>query len=76
MLRARIEFGKEINSKPASDTFNPDFDFSDEFEANGTYILERVYCKQRSKRSLVFADLTSSDIRKGSLKATVDLGTT
>jgi len=75
MLRARIEFGHDQNSETASDTFNPDFDFSDEFETNGTYVLERVYCKQRSKRSLMFVDLTSPNIQKGSLKASVNLGT-
>jgi len=75
MLRARVEFGHDQNSEPASDTFNPDFDFSDEFEANGTYVLERVYCKQRSKRSLIFIDLASPNIKKRSLKAIIDLGT-
>ena len=39
------------------------------------YLLEKVYCKQRSKRSLAFIYLTSPSIRKRSLKATVHLGT-
>ena len=75
MLRARVEFGHDQNSEPASDTFNPNFDFGDEFEANGTYVLKRVYCKRRNKRSLIFADLASSNIQKRSLKAIIDLGT-
>lgn len=75
MLRARVEFGHDQNSESASDTFNPDFDFGDEFEANGTYVLKKFYCKQRSKRNLIFIDLTSSNIQKRSLKATVNLGT-
>ena len=37
-------------------------------------LLERVYCKQKSKQSLVFADLASSNVQKGSLKATINLG--
>lgn len=72
MLKARLEFG---DNKSSIDTFNPKFDFGKAFEANGTYVLERVYCKQRSKRSLVFADLTSYNIQKRSLTAIIDLGT-
>ena len=73
-LRARVDFGHE-HSEPASDTFNPNFNFTDEFQANGTYVLERVYCKNRNKRSLIFVNLASSDVQKGSLTANVDLGT-
>ena len=71
-LRTKVDFGHEQNSEPAGDTFNPNFDFGDEFQANGSYILERVYCKQRNKRSLVFVDLASTNVQKGSLKATID----
>ena len=74
MLESRIEFGHDQNSEPSSATFNPKFDLGKEFEANGTYMLERVYCKQRSKRSLVFADLAAPNIQKGSIKAIIDLG--
>ena len=74
MLKTRIDFGHDHNSQPASDTFNPNLDFGDELEANGSYILEKVYCTQRNKRSLAFVDLTSSNIRKGSLMATITLG--
>lgn len=72
-LRTRVDFGHEQNAEPASDTFNPNFDFSDEFQANGTYTLERAYCKQRNKRSLIFVDLAASGVQKGSLKAAIDL---
>ena len=71
-LRTQVDFGHEQDSEPASDTFNPDFDFSDEFQANGSYILERVSCKHRNKRSIHFVDLASSNVQKGSLKATID----
>ena len=70
MLRVKVDFG---NPEPASDTFNPNLDFSDEFQANGTYVLERVYCKQRNKRSLVFGDLASPNVQKGFLAAYIDL---
>ena len=74
-LRIRVVFDNDQNPEPASDTYNPHFDFGDEFQANGTYVLEKVYCKQRSKRNLVFADLSDSNIQKGSLKAVINLGT-
>ena len=74
-LRIKVVFGNDQNSEPASDTYNPHFDFGDEFQANGTYVLENAYCKQRTKRNLVFADLIDSNIQKGSLKAVIDLGT-
>ena len=38
-------------------------------------MLERIYCKQQNKQSLIFADLASSETQKGSIKATIDLGT-
>ena len=74
IVRVSVDFGRDQYSEPASDTFNPNFNFGDEFQANGTYVLERVYCKQRRKRSLIFVDLASSDVQKGSLKATTNLG--
>ena len=74
MLKARVELGHNHNSTSSNDTDNINFDFGKEFGANGTYKLERVYCKRKSKRSLVFADLDSSNIQKGSLKGIIDLG--
>ena len=73
VLRARVDYGKKKSSKPpASDTFNPNFHFDKEFEVNGTYTLGRKYCKQRQRRSFVFADLTN--VQKGSLKAITNEG--
>ena len=75
-LNIRVDFGHDQLQapEPANETFNPDLDFSDEFQANGTYMLERIYCKQRNKRSLVFVNLASSNVQKGSIKAIVDSG--
>ena len=73
-LKTRVDFGADQNSEAASDTFSPNFDFSDEFQANGSYILEKIYCKQRAKRNLIFVDLASSNVQKGSLEATIDSG--
>lgn len=74
VLKTRVDFGSQNNSEPASNTFNPDLDFGDEFQANGTYLLEKAYCTQKNKRSLVFVDIASSNVQRGSLKATVDSG--
>lgn len=74
-LRIKAGFGHDQNSEAASDTYNPNFDFGDEFQVNGTYVLEKAYCKQRSKRNLVFTDLADSNIQKGSLTAVINLGT-
>ena len=74
-LRARVDFGHNKSTEtPASDTFNPNFHFDKEFEANGTYVLTRRYCKQRQKRNFIFADLTSHTIQKGTIKATINVG--
>ena len=75
IVRVSVNFGHDQYSEPASDAFNPNFNFGDEFQANGTYTLERVYCQQRRRRRLIFVDLASPDIQKGSLKATADIGT-
>ena len=74
VLRTRIDFGSQNNPEPASNAFNPNIDFGDEFQANGTYTLERAYCRKRNKRSLAFVDLASVNVQKGSLKATIDSG--
>ena len=71
MLRMKVLFR---NSESPSDTIDSKFDFSNEFQANGTYVLEKVYCKRRSKRNLAFANLAQSNIQKGSIKATTNLG--
>ena len=75
ILRARVDHGQDKSSEsPASDTFNPNFHFDKEIEVNGTYVLTRKYCKQRQRRSFIFADLTSHNIHKGTLKAITDVG--
>ena len=72
-LHAKLEFGHNKSSTSPNDTFSSSFDFGRAFEVNGAYVLEKVYCKHRNKRSVIFTDLTSSNIQKGSLKAIVDL---
>ena len=75
VLKARVDYSKKTSSEPpASDTFNPNFHFDKEFDVNGTYTLRRKYCKQRQRRSFIFADLTSYKVQKGTLKAIMNEG--
>ena len=74
-LRARVDYGKKKNTEsPASNTLNSNFHFGKEIETNGTYVLARKYCKQRKRRSFIFADLTSFDIQKDTIKAIMTMG--
>lgn len=49
-------------------------DFGKQFASNGSFMIQKVYCKQRTKRSVIFADLKSPDIEKATLLATIDSG--
>ena len=74
-LKVRVDYGKKKDSEtPTSDTFDSNFHFDKEIETNGTYTLIRKYCKQRKRRNLIFADLTSADIQKDTLKAMMNMG--
>ena len=74
-LTARVDYGKKKDSEPpASDTFDSNFQFDKEIETNGTYMLTRKYCKQRQRRNFIFADLTSFDIQKDTIKAMMNMG--
>lgn len=73
-LQARVDYGQNKSSShelPDSDTT---FHFDKEFEANGTYLIVKKYCKQRQRRSFIFADVTSPNVQKGTLKAIVNIG--
>ena len=72
-LHASLELGHNQSSTSPNDTFSSSFDFGKAFEVNGAYVLEKVYCKQRNKRSVIFTDLSSSHVQKGSLNAVIDL---
>ena len=74
-LKVTVDLGKKKDSEPlASDTFDSNFHFDKEIETNGTYLLIRKYCKQRKRRNLIFADLTSTNIQKDTLKAMMNMG--
>ena len=78
ILKLKLNFDGNQNGSDlpnnAEGTIDKDIDFSKEFETNGSYLIQRVYCKQRTKRSMIFADLKSPNVKKSTLLATIDLG--
>ena len=77
-LKLKLEFGGNQNESDLPDndenTIDKINDFGKEFSSNGSYLIEKVYCKQRAKRNMIFTDLKSSSIEKATLLATLDLG--
>jgi len=72
IMRVRIDFGK-ANLSMANDTFSDSvMSFGREFQSNGTYLIEKAYCKRKSKRNLIFEDLAASNVEKGDLLAIID----
>ena len=78
-MKIKIDFGSATNENDNnyyedSGTYDNTIDFGNQFQSNGTYTTEKVSCQKRSKRDVVFADLTASDIERGSLLAVIDIG--
>ena len=79
MLRIRVDLGHsngEEQELPVNDdtsTFDQSFDFGKEFEANGTYLIEKIYCKHQTRRNVIFEDLAASDVEKEGLLAVINL---
>ena len=78
MLRMRVDLGhksEEEQDMPHDedmDTVDHTIDLGKEFEANGTYLIEKAYCKLRTSRNAVFNDLKALYVKKGSLLAIID----
>jgi len=58
MLRIRVDLGHNHEEEKMSQdddpsTFDSSIDLGKEFEANGTYLIEKVYCKHRTRRNAV-----------------------
>ena len=78
-LKLKLDFGDSQNNEsdlPDNDEniIDKTTDFSKEFEANGSYLMQKTHCKQRVKRNVIFTDLKASTVEKASLLATIDLG--
>ena len=78
ILKLKLNFGSNQNESNlphnAKDTIDKNIDFSKEFETNGSYLIQKVFCKQRAKRNMIFADLKAPNVKKASLLVTIDLG--
>ena len=76
-VEIRMDFGVDdelVEDVSEDDSHDKTISFSEEFQSRGTYSIEKAYCQQRSKRDAVFADLTASDLEKGSLLALINTG--
>lgn len=78
ILKLKLNFGSNQNESnlphSAKDTIDKNIDFSKKFETNGSYLIQKVFCKQRAKRNMIFADLKAPNVKKASLLVTIDLG--
>ena len=71
-----VDFGHGKSDEPSSSkTFSSNIHFGEEFQANGTYKITKIYCSRRSKRSFSFADFSNHKVQKGNIRAIIDLGT-
>ena len=77
-LKLKLNFDDNQNepdlSNRAENIVDKNIDFGKEFETNGTYLIQKVYCKQRTKRNMIFIDLKGPNVKKATLLATIDLG--
>ena len=80
-LRLKLDFTHDSNQNVSylpddndESIIDKSTDFGKEFSSNGSYMIQKVYCKQRTKRNVVFADLKAKGIEKATLLATIDLG--
>ena len=71
-MKIKLDFGDLQDDESPNDDADKSFDFGKEFESNGTYLIQKAYCKQRSRRSAIFPDLNTPSINKATLLATID----
>ena len=72
-MKIKLDFGDlQDDDLSNDDDVDTSFDFGKEFESNGTYLIEKAYCKKRDRRSAIFSDLSAPSITKATLLATID----
>ena len=71
-MKIKLDFGDLHNDDPPNGDVDKSFDFAKEFESNGTYLMQKVSCKRRARRSAIFPHLNTPSITKATLLATVD----
>ena len=72
MMKIKLDFGDLQDDDSSNDDVDKSFDFGKEFESNGTYLIQKAYCMQRTRRSATFPDLNTPSINKATLLATID----
>ena len=74
-MKIKLEFGdrNDDDDDSSNDDMDKSFDFGKEFESNGSYFIEQAFCKQRTKRNTIFADLRAPSVKKDTLLAAIDL---
>ena len=72
-MRIKLDFGDIQNNDDSSSDLDTNFDFGKEFESNGSYLIEKAYCKRRIRRNTIFSDLKAPNVKKATLMATIDL---
>ena len=73
-MKIKLEFGDlEDDDDSPNDDIDKNFDFGKEFESNGSYLIEKAFCKQRTRRNAIFSDLQASNVKKDTLLAAIDL---
>lgn len=65
------EFDEPNDDKDAH--VDKELDFGKELESNGSYLIQIMYCKQRTRRNAIFSDLKAPSVKKATLLATIDL---
>lgn len=76
ILKIKLDFSDHQNEFDNDDTtahVNKNLDFGKELESNGSYLIQKAYCKQRARRDITFPDLQESNVEKSTLLATIDL---
>ena len=74
LLKLKLDFNDDQSDFDNEDdsTVNKTFDFGKDFESNGSYLIQKLYCKQRARRNVVFADLKALNVEKATLLAKID----
>ena len=83
-MKIKLEFGDPIDDDDndssndddddsSNDDMDKSFDFGKEFESNGSYFIEQVFCKQRARRSTIFSDSQAPTVKRDILLAEIDL---
>jgi len=75
-MKVKIKFGSDEETGKDNDdnTYDNTVDFSNEYQFNATYPMKRVYCKNKSKRDIIFSDVSAPDVEKGNLINAINAG--